>query len=63
MGGGMYGWGMREGAFWTSTMGCVCVIGLCGAVQGAVVSRTVDWQCEARGVRRCVDPASGMTPG
>lgn len=27
--GGMYGWGMREGAFWTSTMGCV--IGLCGA--------------------------------
>jgi len=29
MGGGMYGWGMREGAVWTSTMGCV--IGLCGA--------------------------------
>jgi hypothetical protein len=59
-GGGMYGWGMREGAFWTSTMGCV--IGLCGARLKERLSAG-QWTGSAMRADSPSVRGSGMTPG
>jgi hypothetical protein len=60
-GGGMYGWGMREGAFWTSTMGCV--IGLCGARFKSERLSAGQWTGSAMRADSPSVRGSGMTPG